>query len=706
MKRDIFASILMLALPVAVQAQGNMNMQGMSGLFNVPDASVLEYGSAVVAWDAQIDGRFSRDHQLNDRGNDINIGAGIFPHVEIAGRNVTGRTTTGGSDLSFNVKLQLPWELLHGVSFAIGEQDFGGSVNEYDTKYAVTTWQYGKFRSTLGFGQYDGRAGQTLRLDGVFGGIEYAATDWLSVLIEDDGHSQNSGIRLSTPDYLLPQGWTASMLWMLSDEEGVDGRNDWYGFNVKIPLGQKYERVLPSKQPRVAATSAVDIIVEPYGLDSELERNPLLYPPDTNINDPKVRARIENEAQLKRELVAANLEKVRIQRYGKEWIIAFENLSYNNNAIDGLAVAIGVAASILPEGDRFYLQLEKYGIPVFGLGGEVGAWDTFMNGWGGLPESVMIAAPTNKLRRRSGDGGVIKSTFNDVKEYLAFRPTVMLRPIVSSTLGTEYGVLDYSLAARADVVVPLWQGAAFNISKDWSMHETEDFTRDGIYGGVFKAQRVPDGVKDRVISQTFRLGQGFTTMISYGRFFSVNDGISLESRWEPGDGRNRFRVILTDFEDKFDPRITRNARLASWRYFFQSTNSEVNITGGEFYNEDSGYKVDFTQHIGDTRLHLIYKKSEGNAFAGIGFTIPLTPRKDFGRVAGVQLTGTPSWRYDVNTILGEQGNRLVFGPNIIPTEFFNLRNGYFNGDRLSPAYIRANQERLREAWQTFGVSAK
>jgi hypothetical protein len=361
-----------------------------------------------------------------------------------------------------------------------------------------------------------------------------------------------------------------------------------------------------------------------------------------------------------------------------------------------------MAASILPEGDRFYLQLEKYGIPVFGLGGEVGAWDAFMNSRGGLPESVMIAAPTSKLRRRSGVN-VVQSTFEDVKEYLAFRPTVMLKPILSSTLGTEFGVFDYSLAARADVIVPLWQGAAFNISKDWSVQETDDFTKDGIFGGVFRGQRVPDGVKDRVISQTFRLGRGFTTMISYGRFFTVNDGVSLESRWEPGDGRNRFRVILTDFEDKHDPRITRNARLASWRYFFQSTNSEINLTAGEFYSEDSGYKIDFTQHIGDTRLHLIYKKSEGNNFAGVGFTIPLTPRKDVGRFAGVQLTGTPSWRYDINTILGEQGNRLVFGPNVIPTEFFNLRNGYFNGDRLSPAYIRANQERLREAWQTFGV---
>jgi hypothetical protein len=704
LKREIVASFLLLALPVSVLAQGNMNMQGMSGLLNVPDASVLEYGTAAVAWDGQIDGRFSRNWKLNDQGNDINLGAGIFPHIEIVGRNVTRRSTTGGSDLSFNVKVQLPWQLLHGVSFAIGEQDFGGSVNEYDTKYAVASWQYGKFRSTLGFGQYDGRAGKTLRLDGVFGGVEYTATDWLSVLLEDDGHSQNAGVRLSTPSYLLPEGWKASMLLMRSGEDGVDGRNDWYGFNLKLPLGQKYDRALPSQQARIATVpQQVQVVEEQYGLDPELEKNPLLYPPDSDVQDPYIRARIENETQLKREFTAANFEKVRVQRYGREWIIAFENLSYNSNVIDGLAVAIGVAASILPEGDRFYLQLEKYGIPVFGLGGEVSTWGAFMNGRGGLPDSVMIAAPKNKIRRRSGDGGFVKSTFDDVKDYLAFRPTVMIKPIISSTVGTEFGVLDYSMAVRADVVVPLWQGAAFNISKDWSAYETEDFTEDGVFGGIFRAQRVPDGVKDRVVSQTFRLGRGFTTMISYGRFFAANDGVSLESRWEPGDGRNRFRVILTDFKDKHDPRITRNARLASWRYFFQSTNSEFNVTAGEFYNEDSGYKIDFTQHIGDTRVHLIYKKSEGNAFAGIGFTIPLTPRKDVGRFAGVQISGTPSWRYDLSTILGEQGNRLVFGPNVIPTEFFNLRNGYFNGDRLSPAYVRANRERLREAWQTFGV---
>jgi len=316
----------------------------------------------------------------------------------------------------------------------------------------------------------------------------------------------------------------------------------------------------------------------------------------------------------------------------------------------------------------------------------------------------MVTAPSNKLRRRSTGGGLFASSLKNSIDYLAFRPDVRIRPILSSTVGTEYGVFDYSLAARADVVLPLWPGAAFNVSRDWNVNDTKDFTREGIYGGVFYNQRVTEGVKDRIFSQTFRHGQGFTSMISYGRFYGAVDGASIESRWEPGDGRHRFNILATDFEEKQRPENTHNARLLSYRYFAQSINSEVSITGGDFYNEDSGYRLEFVQHVGDVRLHLLYKTSEDNSFATLGFTIPLTPRKGMTRIAGIHAEGQANWAYGITTILGEQGNRLVFGPNIVPTVYNDLRNTYFSGDRLNGAYIRANQERLVDAWQRYGAT--
>ena len=705
MKRNIGAGLLSAVSTLAF-AQGNMNMQGVSGLLNVPDASVLEYGTATIAWDNQVDGRFARPRTLNDTGNDMNFAAGAFPYFEMVGRNVSPETTAGSSDLSFNIKLQLPWELLPGLNFAIGEMDFGGSVNEYDTKYAVATWQYGPIRTTLGAGTYDGRVEGTGRLDGIYGGVEFAATDWLSVILEDDAYSMNAGIRLSTPEHWLPGGWQASMLWMYSAEEGVDDRQDWYGFNVKIPLAAEYARVLPKDRLRSEAVlNSSYVITESYGNDELLANNPLLAPPTASPAEAMSRLdAVNGEKALHDRFVAANFEQVRVQKYGREWVIAFENVQYNANDIDALGVAAGVAAMSLPDGDRFYLQLEKYGVATFGLGGEVVAWKAFLRGNGAIPDSEMVTAPANRLRRRSADGGIFAASIKNSIDYLAFRPDVRIRPILSSTVGTEYGVFDYSLAARADVVLPLWRGAAFNVSRDWNVNDTKDFTREGIYGGVFYNQRVTEGVKDRIFSQTFRHGQGFTSMISYGRFYGSVDGASLESRWEPGDGRHRFKIIATDFEEKQRPENTHNARLWSYRYFAQSINTSVDITGGDFYNEDSGYRLEFTQHVGDVRLHLLYKKSEDNAFATLGFTIPLTPRKGMTRVAGVHVEGQANWAYGITTILGEQGNRLVFGPNIIPTVYNDLRNTYFSGDRLNAAYIRANQERLVDAWQRYGES--
>jgi hypothetical protein len=681
-----------------------MNMQGVSGLLNVPDASVLEFGTATIAWDNQVDGRFATPRDRYATGNDFNFAAGAFPHFEMTGRNVAPQTTSGGSDLSFNLKLQLPWELLPGLNFAIGEIDFGGSVNEYDTKYASATWEYGIVRSTLGVGTYDGISGKTGRLDGVFAGVEVQATDWLSLILEDDAYTMSAGVRLSTPEQWLPNGWQASMLWVYSAEEGVDDRQDWYGFNVKIPLAAEYARVLPKNRPRPAATTVSTYVAEEsYGDDAELSHNPLLAPPNSTPAEAMSRLDMVNaEKALRERFLTANFEQVRVQKYGREWIIAFENLQYDANDIDALGVAAGVAAMSLPEGDRFYLQLEKYGVATFGLGGEVLAWRTFLNGNGAIPDSDMITAPSSKLRRRSGDGGIFASSIKSSIDYLAFRPEVKIRPIISSTVGTEYGVFDFSLAARADVVVPLWRGAAFNVSRDWSVEETKDFTREGVFGGVFYNQRVTEGVKERILSQTFRHGKSFTSMISYGRFYGAVDGASIESRWEPGDGRHRFKLLATDFEEKHNPERTHNARLLSYRYFFQRTNTAVDITKGDFYNEDSGYRLEFTQHVGDVRLHLLYKTSEDNSFATIGFTVPLTPRKGMSRIAGVHVEGQANWAYGITTILGEQGNRLVFGPNIVPNVYNDLRNTYFNGDRLSGAYIRANQERLVDAWQRYG----
>lgn len=703
-------------------------MQGVSGLFNVPDASVLEFGKASLAFDRQVDGRFSADPLQNDSGNDMVFGAGVFPHVEVAGRNVTGESTAGGSDLSFNMKIQSPWQLLEGVDFAIGQLDVGGSVNEYDTTYAAATWQLGDVRVTLGGGKVTGKATDyTLRLDGAFGGIEYAPTDWLSVMVEDDGHSRNAGVRLGLPQAWLPSGWQLSTLLMGSSEEGADGRKDWYGFNLQIPLAPKSQRTLPKYRPRKPAKVVEHpvVIKEVYGTEegvritggpdfdavtSEGEltgegasATPTTSPSSIRFNDAQIQEDSTLAAKarsLRAALMSAGFERVRVARTGPRWIVAFENPRYNANVVDGLGVAAGLVSQGLADNEFFYLQLEKYGLPVFGLGGHAPAWQRFLAGETAMPPSEMTVAPRNELQRNTN---LIRHAAQTTLDYLAFRPTVTIRPAISSTIGTEFGVFDYSLATRVDVIQPLWPGAAINVTRDWSTYETDDFSEDGRFGGVFLSQAIEDGVKNKVFSQAIRHGGGFTSMVSFGEFFGEYEGAQYEGRWEPGDGRHRFKLVAADLEEIDFPDDVAEPLLASWRYFAQSTNTEFNITTGRFLEGDDGFKADITQHIGNVQLHLVVKESDNEQFAGIGFTLPLTPQRDMKRIAGVQVVGTPHFRYEVSTILGqENSNPLVFGPNRQPEQDYNLENAFYNGDRLSPAYVTANQERMRQAWRKYG----
>ena len=733
----IASSSILIATAVSTSetalAQGNTNMQGVSGLFNVPDASVIEFGKASLSFDRQVDGRTSADPRLNDSGNDIVFGAGVFPHVEVAGRNVTGESTSGSSDLSFNMKLQSPWQLFDGLDLAIGQMDVGGSVNEYDTTYAVATWQFGDVRATLGGGKVTGKAtNYTLRLDGAFGGIEYAPTDWFSVMLEDDGHSRNAGVRLGVPKAWLPEGWQLSTLLMGSSEEGADGRKDWYGFNLQIPLAQKVERTLPKSRPRKPAEKMQHpvVIEEVYGTEQRVR---ITSGPDFDAAGPgtasddstsprnKQSDRLNtggtsvqySDAQIARDnpmaakarrlrsvMVKAGFERVRVARTGPRWIIAFENPRYNANVVDGLGVAAGLISHQLADNEFFYLQLEKYGLPVFGLGGHAPSWQRFLAGETAMPPSEMTVAPRNELQR---DTNMIRHAAKSTLDYLAFRPTITVRPAISSTIGTEFGVFDYSLATRVDVVQPLWPGAAINITRDWSTYETDDFTEDGRFGGVFLSQAIEDGVKNKVFSQAIRHGGGFTSMVSYGEFLGQYEGVQYEGRWEPGDGRHRFQLVAADLEDMDFPEDVAEPLLASWRYFAQRTNTEFNITTGRFLEGDEGFKADITQHVGNMQLHLIVKESENDQFAGIGFTLPLTPQRDMKRIAGVQVVGTPYFRYEVSTILGQDnGNPLVFGPNRQPEQSYNLGNAFYNGDRLSPAYVTANQERMQQAWQKYG----
>ncbi len=106
--------------------------------------------------------------------------------------------------------------------------------------------------------------------------------------------------------------------------------------------------------------------------------------------------------------------------------------------------------------------------------------------------------------------------------------------------------------------------------------------------------------------------------------------------------------------------------------------------------------------FGDVTLNLTYKDTkvdneEGNQFIGLGFSIPLTPRKDYNNKY-FQVRGKPKWRYSVNTLVGKDHNKLTPGSGDTSQRFYNLDSAFYNNNRLSSEYIYGNSNRLKEAY--------
>ncbi len=680
-------SVAVASLPThAASPRNQINFQGYTGLINVPNASTIGPGVGVISRDNQIEGRFTPRNKIGE-GNDVFIGASPFAGVEMIGRNITA-DSSGGSDLSFNIKLVSPWSPLDNFSFAFGESDLGGSVNEFDGRYVVGSYTYDAFRVSLGVGEAsfnDTRFAQAFdenpRLDGVFGGIEYQPFSWLGLLAEHDADELNYGLRLNTPDHWFGGGVNFSATYAELGHESERSDDSFFSVAVNVDLTTGFSGLPP--------------------LGDRLVEEPVNPKPQVIVEDLDSLV-VSEQAQssftaLAVALVEHGFEEVNIwQSHGVIYVV-FENHVFNQNVIDALGVALGEAATHLPVTAQFHVQIQKYGIPQFSASGRVEDYRAFLAGQQSSPLLSFQTAPKSLARRDAG-------TWAQLSDFRYFKPTIELRPLLSSTLGTEFGVFDYSLAARFDVRIPVWRGGIINLNYDTPITESEDF-RDG---GIFASGRIREGLKDAVFHQAIPLWQGATTMLSAGRFFEFQRGVLSETRWEPGDGNHRVRLLYGRFKD-IDFKTEKDMRLVSYRYFAERLNTAFTVMNGTFFSQDKGTLIDVTRHVGDTQLHLRYKQVKFGGrtvkLGAIGFSIPLTFRKDMSRRYPVQVVGTPSWQYNVETQLGlDGGNPLVFGAGIVATEAFNLKNAYFNEDRLSGAYVRANQERLIDAYKRYNHS--
>ncbi|NMM05987.1 YjbH domain-containing protein [Polaromonas sp.] len=687
---------LALCQVTAVQAQGlGVASLGATGGLTIPSAYVLGSGDLALSLGNYQDPKFGK----LDRQRNFSMGIGLLPRVELFGRfaeysnrfaispgafNLTG----GISDISANLKWQLPIELRGLPRLAVGATDIGGGAVLFSSKYAVASDEYGPLRWSLGYARGKPALGQAKgakALDGVFGGAEFKlGSSRATLLAETDGTQRHAGLRYYSE--VLPWLGDAQLVGTLQRSFGATnlaGRAaDATSFNVSliVPLGTadktRQARVdadakpLPSLAPMVQAGAA----------------------PATGVMVATAQDRLDD---LARALRATGLDRVRVGTLGDQLVVEYENHRYLHNEADALGVVLGLAAEYAPAGTvRAHAITRKAGLVVSETSVEVAAYRSFLRdgdaarvqdtlGFGRLPGYAAV-------QWAAGEAGAGRR-----RTWLRME----LKPLLNYTLGTEYGAFDYSLAAQVRSTVGLWKGAEVYADVVQRLAHSDNVEP----GRVFASSLHRNGLKTVALQQSFWLGPRLFTSVGAGRYNYDDRGAEGESimflPWN--DDTLHLKGSYMRHQADVLPRIE-EAYAASYRWRF---NPQTWIEAGyqQYTDRSTGPALTFTRWFSDVAVQLFARKGGNNTFVGLELSLPLGPRQAMG-AGPLQITGTPRYAQSIRTRLTTGGNtgNFVDDAAVRPVNLnYKPEVELLNSGRIAPDYIKSQVQRMRESFYLY-----
>jgi len=700
MKRSIlFLLALLPSTIIAAEPEATMSFQGYSGLINTPTAKLFDEGSLYIQYGNQVETRSG--YRV---GDNYNFGVGLWEYVEVSGRladyNFGGKD--GLTDLSANIKLGIPFIPKDWFSLAVGIQDIGGAANYFDAKYVVASKNiFENINFSLGLGQSDSQQG---RLNGVFAGIAWQPYEWAKLSAEYDAADTQLGVHLSTP-----KNWFTSGI-QLSTDILVSSSNDqlkddvYYSVGLTIPLDFNGVNSSSQYSERNSAISSK--------LNSDQEYSPI------DDVDPAVidRSGILERLRVKKLLAKEGFEAIKVGEADLNTVyIEIENHIYNRNQIDGIGVVLGIMSKHIRHNySNFTLVLKEREIPIAVVKGNLAEYDAFLRD--NQPLKVDISTDTFTSQRRIPTADLDNSNDYWLKPRFTFWPGIV------STVGTEVGAFDASLALISHLELPLWRGAAITAQHTTQVAETKNFEE----GEVFAQKKQKTGLQEYSFHQTISLPYSVKNMTFFGRYRDTYNYLANEIRWQSFGGSHKFNLLTARYENQITAEIKpytgcnplfvrcwppiqpqqRDVIIGKYKYYNAHLNTSAELQVGQYWQQDKGVVFKLERMFGDVSLNITYKNTkvdneESNQFIGLGFSIPLTPRKDYNNKY-FQVRGKPTWQYSVNTLVGKSHNNLTPGTGDNTKLFYNLDSTFYNNDRLSSEYIYANSNRLKQAYyQTY-----
>jgi Exopolysaccharide biosynthesis protein YbjH len=654
--RVLLLGLVLTVAPLSGQIPNALSTHGLPGLVNTPSATILPDGWIEFNLNNMIDvQRLSAEQRSNLawQGN-FQFAFSLFGRLTLGGRGTEMRTVKplrsffnlgpDGSftvvpvdfyarDLAGNVSLLLLKESAKLPSVSLGTQDLAGASVVFRGRYLVATKTLAqKVRISAGYG-----IGPSV-LDGFFGGVEIAAIpNRLSLLGEYDAVRFNGALRVRP----FPRSWVdrglpdLSLDVILSEGEGIQ-----VGGSLRLPLDRGIVEVAPESKETLKAAAGL----------------------------PKA----EFGEQVVAQLVKLGLEEV-AARYRNDGLleIHYENRVFNQSQLDGIAEVLRAARAMARDGTvGVRLYLSSGGAGVLTVEASLDDIDRMASGEQPIGLKSGFAPPDRTPPRAIGSA--------------EGRVDIALRPVLEYVLFTESGVMEGRFNAEPQATMRLFGSTALDVGVRIPIDQSPRFF---ITNGP-----VPSPSVSRLAIRHFRrVSSGPRSAAwaewSAGRLFQDFWGLRQQFEIMLDGGRWSVGADLAGLRHSFDG-SKRMLALAQLTSRIPEADVTLDLSGGRFLFQDWGVAAEVTTHFGDTGVTFIYRHTNKAAQAGLGFSVPLSFRKDL-KPRPIRPRMVSDWyQAAATTIFQDRNSILKTVGSGLPREY-SMNSLYFDRSRLSPAWIRA-----------------
>jgi hypothetical protein len=662
--------ILLILTPAVLNAQV-LSPNGFSGLGVVPNSRVIPSGNATISFEKTLPGG------ANTKGYNTQIGLGVYDGLELVGRLATNDQRCNmfiqGAcpantirDFSASLKWTIPmaWLQQNDANLALGVTDVGGAASYFKSYYAIASKEMGPFE--LSIGQATARANYSL-LKGTFGGLTYRPAKWLDLNVQKVGPNSWAAASLQADiPYTQASGYI-TLNQRLTDVPLTE--KQWVGVGVYIPLDGTVNSKKNHRQNTLDQVRSYKSIanLRPEDLFDLLQENGFYSP--------------------------------RISQSQKQLKLEIENTAYLWNTIDGLGVALGFLAATHGnvDGQTFELKVTSRGISQAVVTGDAPCLKRWLE-TGEVCGSLSIRSGLQRAGNNAKLGEVNISQLLGLANW-TFRPELVISPTLVSSIGTEFGSFDMDGGVNINLVLPLWTGANIETNQVKPLGVgTQGFEQ----GGVFYASRLKPATSRTLIHQLVNAPSINTqARLSVGTAYTTWDGRQIETSTQSDNGRHRLSLTAGSFKnDNLRANNQKNYELATYRYSHDDRMSTVTeLTTGKYWGGDKGWSIGQRFWHGDTALNIYLRRTRMTesaplvSFAGLQFSIPITPRVNKG-MQHLALRGTNQWTYTLESRVFDRENLLTGGYGEVPRMGDSLIQT-FNRDRNSTRYLESSLVRVK-----------